>query len=70
VDDLRRLPGIGEKRALAVLELRRKLGRFKQVEDLLRVKGIGRATLRKLRPLVRVDHAPGGVGVGAEAGSP
>lgn len=60
VDDLRRLPGIGEKRALAILELRRKLGRFKQIEDLLRVKGIGRATLRRLRPLVRVDHAEGG----------
>lgn len=56
VDDLRRLPGIGEKRALAILELRRKLGRFKQIEDLLRVKGIGRSTLRRLRPLVRVDH--------------
>jgi competence protein ComEA len=64
VDDLRRLPGIGEKRALAVLELRRKLGHFKQVEDLLRVKGIGRSTLRKLRPLVRIDHPV------AEAGSP
>jgi competence protein ComEA len=64
VDDLRRLPGIGEKRALAVLELRKKLGRFKQVEDLLRVKGIGRSTLRKLRPLVRIDHPA------AEAGSP
>ena len=64
VDDLRRLPGIGEKRALAVLELRRKLGRFKQVEDLLRVKGIGRSTLRKLRPLVRIDHPA------AEAGTP
>ena len=64
VDDLRRLPGIGEKRALAVLELRRKLGRFKQVEDLLRVKGVGRSTLRKLRPLVRIDHPV------AEAGSP
>ena len=58
VDDLRRLPSVGEKRALAILELRRKLGRFHQVEDLLRVKGIGRATLRKLRPLVRVDRAP------------
>ena len=60
VDDLRRLPGVGEKRALAILELRRKLGRFKQIEDLLRVKGIGRARLRRLRPLVRVDHADGG----------
>jgi len=62
VDDLRRLPGIGDKRAMAVLELRKKLGHFKQVEDLLRVKGIGRSTLRKLRPLVRIDHP--------EAGSP
>ena len=60
VDDLRRLPGIGEKRALAVLELRKKLGQFKQVEDLLRVKGIGRSTLRKLRPLVRVDGPAAG----------
>jgi competence protein ComEA len=64
VDDLRRLPGVGEKRALAILELRRKLGHFKQVEDLLRVKGIGRSTLRRLRPLVRVDHTA------AEGGAP
>jgi competence protein ComEA len=61
VDDLRRLPNIGEKRALAVLELRKKLGRFKQIEDLLRVKGIGRSTLRKLRPLVKIDHPEAGV---------
>ena len=55
-DDLRRLPGVGEKRALAILELRAKLGRFKQVDDLLRVKGIGRKSLAKLRPLVRLDE--------------
>lgn len=58
-DDLRRLPGIGEKRANAILALRARLGgRFKAVEDLLKVKGIGRATLRRLRPLVRLDPAP------------
>jgi len=60
VTDLRRLPGIGEKRAQAIMELRAKLGRFKQIEELLRVKGIGRATLKKLRPLVRVEHPDGG----------
>jgi len=54
-DDLRRLPGIGEKRASAILTLRARLGRFRAVEDLLKVKGIGRATLRRLRPLLRVD---------------
>ena len=60
VTDLRRLPGIGEKRAQAILELRAKLGRFKQIEELLRVRGIGRATLKKLRPLVRVERPDGG----------
>lgn len=62
IEDLRRLPGIGPKRAEAVLALRTKIGRFHQVEDLLRVKGIGRATLKRLRPLVRVDLAPPPVG--------
>ncbi len=56
-EDLRRLPGIGPKRAESILTLRQRLGRFRQVEDLLKVKGIGRATLRKLRPLVRIDPA-------------
>jgi competence protein ComEA len=59
VDDLRRLPGIGEKRANAILALRSRLGgHFRTIEDLLKVKGIGRATLRRLRPLVRLNPAP------------
>jgi competence protein ComEA len=59
VDDLRRLPGIGEKRATALLALRTRLGgRFHAIEDLLKVKGIGRTTLRRLRPLVRLDPPP------------
>lgn len=55
LDDLRRLPGIGEKRATAILALRSRLGRLRTLEDLMKVKGIGRATLRRLRPLVRLD---------------
>lgn len=67
VDDLRRLPGVGEKRANAIVALRTRLGgRFHAVEDLLKVKGIGRATLRRLRPLVRLD-APRAPDAGAEA---
>jgi competence protein ComEA len=65
VDDLRRLPGIGEKRANAILALRERLGRFHAVEDLLKVKGIGRATLKRLRPLVRLDPPPSLDGGGA-----
>jgi hypothetical protein len=34
------------------------MGRFQRVEDLLRIKGIGRAALKKWRPLVRLDAPP------------
>jgi competence protein ComEA len=50
--ELERLPGIGPARARAIVALRTRLTRFTHVEQLLRVKGIGRATFRKLRPLV------------------
>lgn len=58
VDELRRLPGVGAKRAEAILALRQRLGRFHRVEDLLRVKGVGRTTLKRWRPLVRLDAPP------------
>lgn len=53
--ELERLPGIGPARARAIVALRTRLTRFTHVEQLLRVKGIGRATFRKLRPLVAID---------------
>ena len=53
--DLRRLPGIGATRAKAILALRERLGRFRRPEDLLRVKGIGRRSLARLRPLLIVE---------------
>ena len=46
---------VGPKRAGAILALRVRVGRFRRVEDLLRVKGIGRKTIRKWRPLVRLE---------------
>ena len=49
---LKTLPGIGPKRAQAILALRQRLVRFRAVEDLLRVKGIGRKTLAKIKPKV------------------
>jgi len=54
-DELRRLPGVGPKRAQAILVLQQRLGRFPRVEDLLRVKGVGRRAVKKWRPLVRLD---------------
>jgi competence protein ComEA len=54
VDDLCQLPTIGPKRARQIIELRQKLGTFRHVDDLLRVRGIGRNSMKRLRPLVRV----------------
>jgi competence protein ComEA len=55
LDELTRLPSVGASRAQAILELRQKLGGFKKLDDLMRVKGIGRKTFRRLEPLLRLD---------------
>jgi competence protein ComEA len=54
-EELMKLPRVGAKRAQAILELRQKLGRFRQPTDLLRVRGIGRKTLKLMLPLMVVD---------------
>ena len=53
--DLTRLPGIGPARAKAILALRLRLGRFRSLTDLRRVKGIGRRSLERLRPHAVLD---------------
>jgi competence protein ComEA len=53
-DELVRLPGIGASKARAIIEARQR-NRFRRVEDVLRVRGIGRATLRRLAPMLRVE---------------
>ncbi len=68
-DDLRRLPGIGQRRAEAILELRGRLKRFRRVSDLLRVRGIGVRALRRITPLVVLDppKPPASPDAGADA---
>jgi competence protein ComEA len=53
-DQLQLLPGVGQARAGAIVEFRKQQGGFKQVEDLLAVKGIGESMLERLRPFVTV----------------
>ena len=54
--DLIGLPGIGPKKAKAIIELREKLGgRFKRLEELTRIRGIKRKFLDRLRPRVLLD---------------
>ena len=53
--DLKRLPGIGEKGAKAIVEYRKEHGPFRSVEELLQVSGIGPGKLAGLREYVTVD---------------
>lgn len=52
--DLEALPGVGPATAAAILEYRQQQGRFRSVEELLEVRGIGEAKLAAIRPKVRV----------------
>jgi competence protein ComEA len=54
-EELRRLPGVGAKRAQAIVDLRTKLGRFRRATDLLRIKGIGPKSLKRLEPFFVLD---------------
>jgi competence protein ComEA len=54
-DELTKLPGVGMKRALAIVALRTKLKRFKHPTDLLRVKGIGPRGLQRMLPHLVLD---------------
>lgn len=48
------LPGIGPKKAEAIVSYRSLSGGFGSVDELLNVDGIGKATLDKIRPYCRV----------------
>jgi competence protein ComEA len=53
--ELTKLPGVGMKRAEAIVALRIKLKRFRQPTDLLRVKGIGPRGLKRMLPHLVLD---------------
>jgi competence protein ComEA len=59
LEDLRKIPGIGPKRAEAILALRTKLKRFKRSSDLLRIKGIGPKSLVRMQPHFVLDDPKG-----------
>jgi competence protein ComEA len=51
-EELQLLPGVGEARAVAIVAMRTERGGFKNVDELLEVRGIGEAMLEKMRPHV------------------
>lgn len=53
--ELERLPGIGPALAARIVETRARRGRFRSVEELAEVPGIGEKSVRRLAPLVRAS---------------
>lgn len=53
--DLVNLPGVGEKTAAGIIELRKKLKKFTRINQLLDVKGIGESKLNKIKKYVYIN---------------
>lgn len=52
--DLETLPGIGESTALKIVEYRKEKGKFKLIEDIKQVNGIGENKFNKIKELITV----------------
>ena len=53
--DLQRLPGIGEVMAERIIEFREQNGNFKNIEDIMLVKGIGIKKFEKIKDLITAE---------------
>lgn len=58
--ELTAIPGIGDTMAQRILDWRAENGPFRQVDDLMKVKGIGEKSLEKIRPYVKVAKPKAG----------
>lgn len=52
--ELETLPGIGTSTALKIIEYRKETGKFKSIEDIKNVKGIGESKYNKIKELIKV----------------
>ena len=55
IAELEKLPNIGEKLAVKIVEHREKFGKFRKPEHLMLVRGVSDRRFREMRNLVKVD---------------
>jgi len=54
IKELDSLNGIGHKKAAAIIEFRKKHP-FKKIEDIIKIKGIGKKTFEKIKDEIEVE---------------
>lgn len=52
--ELASIPGLGAKKAQAIIDYRKLNGKFKSVDELVNVKGIGNKLMAKVKPYVSI----------------
>jgi competence ComEA-like helix-hairpin-helix protein len=55
VNEFVKLPGIGEKTAEKIIQLRNQKGKFRRLEDLMEVRGIGEVKFNKIKMYLYID---------------
>jgi len=55
VNELIKLPGIGEKTAEKIIQLRNDRGKFKRLDELMDVRGIGEVKFNKIKKFLYID---------------
>ncbi|MGE3062361.1 MAG: ComEA family DNA-binding protein [bacterium] len=56
IEDLMRIPGIGEKKARDIIDYREKEGIFMSVEEIMNIKGIKKTTFEKIKEHIYVSE--------------
>ena len=55
IEELAKLPGIGKKTAENIIIFRKKIGRFRKLNELLRVKGIGNSKFSNIKKYICIE---------------
>ena len=53
-EELERLPGIGTSTAIKIINYRKENGKFKSIEEIMEVKGIGESKYNSIKDLITI----------------
>ncbi|HZH34079.1 MAG TPA: helix-hairpin-helix domain-containing protein [Pyrinomonadaceae bacterium] len=55
VEEIEKLPGVGEDLARRIVEYRQINGRFRRPEELLLLRGVGEKKFQRVRPFIKTE---------------